>query len=204
MKIIYKIKYKIRTLLKKEVEPPPYELKRAIIDAYRASYKLETLVETGTFFGDTVEYFKNKFKKVYSIELADDLAEKAKKRFENDSRITIIHGDSGTVLKQMLKELKEPALFWLDGHYSSEFFVGEEFIKTARTDKDTPVVEELNAILGSSPRHVILIDDARGFNGLGDYPAISSMRRKVRKAKGADYSFKVENDIIHIVPRAKP
>ena len=92
-------------------------------------------------------------------------------------------------------------MFWLDGHYSSEFMVGDELIKTARTDKDTPIVEELDAILGTSPEHVILIDDARGFDGLGDYPSIGSIKRKVRKAKGDAYICMVENDIIQIYHR---
>jgi hypothetical protein len=201
MKILRKIKYKLERIFVKEVEPPPYELKREIMESYRDKYKLKILIETGTFFGDTVEYFKNKFEKVYSIELAEDLAKKAQKRFENDANVKIIHGDSGTVLKSLVKEIKEPVLFWLDGHYSSEFFVGDEFIKTARTDKDTPIEEELNAVLGAGINHVILIDDARGFNGLGDYPSISSIKRKVKTFKGGAYACKVETDIIHIYPK---
>lgn len=197
MKLLYKIKYK----LTKPVTPPPYEKKRAILNSYRETYSLNILVETGTFFGETVEFFKNSFKKLYSIELAEDLALKAQRRFENDKHITIMQGDSGKILKTLVKEFKEPVLFWLDGHYSSEFYVGEELIKTARTDKDTPIVEELDAILASSLEHVILIDDARGFNGLGDYPSIGSIKRKVKKAKGSSYVCMVENDIIQIYPR---
>jgi hypothetical protein len=181
-----------------QVSPPPYELKREILSSYKNDYALKVFIETGTFFGDTVEYFKNSFKKVYSIELAEELAKKAKLRFANDSQVEIIQGDSGSILKGILKDIDEPVLFWLDGHYSSEFFVGDEFIKTARTDKDTPVVEELDTILSSPINHVILIDDARLFDGLGDYPSISSIKRKVRKTKGSAYSCKVENDIIHI------
>jgi hypothetical protein len=183
------------------VEPPPYELKREILNSYKDKYALKIFVETGTFFGDTVEYFKNSFKKVYSIELAEDLAKKAQKRFEHDRQVEIIQGDSGSLLKGILKDINEPVLFWLDGHYSSEFFIGDEYIRTARTDKDTPVVEELDTILSSPINHVILIDDARGFDGLGDYPSISSIKRKVRKSKGSAYNYKVENDIIQIYPK---
>jgi hypothetical protein len=196
-----KLLYKIRRKLSKPVTPPPYELKRAILNGYREKYSLNILVETGTFFGETVEFFKNSFKRLYSIELAEDLAAKAKKRFELDRHIEIIQGDSGKILKSLVKDLKEPVLFWLDGHYSSEFMVGDELIKTARTDKDTPIVEELDAILGTSLQHVILIDDARGFDGLGDYPSIGSIKRKVKKAKGDSYVCVVENDIIQIYPR---
>jgi hypothetical protein len=198
MKILRKIKRKLLRPVSGKVVPPPYELKREILNSYKEKYALKIFIETGTFFGDTVEYFKNSFKKVYSIELAEELAKKAKQRFENDRQVEIIQGDSGSILKGILKDINEPILFWLDGHYSSEFFVGDEFIKTARTDKDTPVVEELDTILSSPINHVILIDDARLFDGLGDYPSISSIKRKVRKTKGSAYSCKVENDIIHI------
>jgi hypothetical protein len=201
MKVLRKIQRRILRPFKGKVEPPPYELKREILNSYKDNYALKIFIETGTFFGDTVEYFKHSFKKVYSIELAEELAKKAKRRFENDRQVEIIQGDSGSILKGILKDIREPVLFWLDGHYSSEFFVGDEFIKTARTDKDTPVVEELDTILSSPINHVILIDDARGFDGLGDYPSISSIKRKVRKAKGPTYSCKVENDIIQIYPK---
>jgi hypothetical protein len=201
MKILRKIKRKLLRPVSGKVAPPPYELKREILNSYKEKYALKIFIETGTFFGDTVEYFKNSFKKVYSIELAEELAKKAKQRFENDRQVEIIQGDSGSILKGILKDINEPILFWLDGHYSSEFFVGDEFIKTARTDKDTPVVEELDTILGSPINHVILIDDARGFDGLGDYPSISSIKRMVRKAKGPAYHCNVENDIIQIYPK---
>ena len=62
-----KLLYKIRRKLTKPVTPPPNELKRAILNSYREKYSLNTLVETGTFFGETVEFFKKSFKKLYSI-----------------------------------------------------------------------------------------------------------------------------------------
>lgn len=200
MRTLQKIKYRILRTFQKEPVPPSYELKRDILNGFREKYRLKTFVETGTFFGDTVEYFKNSFEKVISIELAEDLAKKAQERFAGDANVAILQGDSGQILKQILPGIREPVLFWLDGHYSSEFFVGEQLIKTARTDKDTPIEEELNTILASPLKHVILIDDARGFTGVGDYPSVGSIQRKVRKAKGSAYQCKVENDIIRIYP----
>jgi hypothetical protein len=55
-----------------------------------------------------------------------------------------------------VRQLQEPALFWLDGHYSG--------VDTGKDELDTPVSAELEAILGSPVKgHVILIDDARCF-----------------------------------------
>lgn len=198
MYLYYKLKNKILSRFRKEVQPATYEFKRAEIEKISKQYGISVLVETGTFLGDTVEHFKKKFKKVYSIELAHELAEKAKKRFANDSNVTIIEGDSGEVLKKLTAEIKEPTFFWLDGHYSSEFFIGEEYIKTAKGEKNTPIEKELTYILQSDGKHIILIDDARLFVGLNDYPTISKIKRLV-KEYNPHYNVKVSNDIIYIL-----
>ena len=199
MRLYNRIKNKLNSFFAKPVVVPSYEVKRETLSSYQKKFGLKTLVETGTFMGDTVEYFKQSFDWVFSIELAEDLARNAMKRFEHDKNVTIIQGDSGVVLKEIVSNSKQPILFWLDGHYSSEFFMGDVFIKTARTDVDTPIVEELRTILASKLEHVILIDDARLFSGLGDYPSIGKVRRLVR---GAEKRRKVtvENDIIRITP----
>ncbi|MEJ7676473.1 MAG: rRNA adenine N-6-methyltransferase family protein [Segetibacter sp.] len=199
MKLYNRIKNKLNRYWNKPVEIPSYEVKRSALNDYKEKYGLDVLVETGTFTGDTVEYFKNTFKKVVSIELAEDLAKRAQKRFKNDANVKIIKGDSGEALKELVEEINEPILFWLDGHYSSEFFVGDEYIATAKSALNTPVEEELKTILSSRRDHVILIDDARLFNGTNDYPTINKVKKMVKKA-GNSYSVIVNNDIIHITP----
>lgn len=200
MRLYYRIKNKWNSYFAKPVEIPSYETKRAILKDYKERYGLNTLVETGTFFGDTVEFFKHTFTKVISIELSEDLAKKAMKRFEQDKNVTIIHGDSGQLLKDIVKNESAPILFWLDGHYSSEFYVGDLFIKTARTNVDTPIVEELKGILSSELNHVVLIDDARLFIGLNDYPSIYQLKRLVKKS-GKKYNIVVLQDIIRLSPQ---
>lgn len=197
--LIKKAKLKISAFLEKKVEIPSYEEKRAIIDFYRKKFETKILVETGTFLGDTVDYFKDKFVNVYSIELSKELAEKAIKRFEGQNSIKILQGDSGEVLNTLLPKFSEPVLFWLDGHYSSEFFLNGEYIKTARADKDTPIEMELELLLSSPIQHVILIDDARLFNGNGDYPSIKRIKNKTASCKFPYQTF-VEKDIIIIIP----
>ena len=199
MRVYNKIKFKLRNYFLKPVAIPSYEAKREVINSYRVKYSINQFVETGTFLGDTIEYFKNSFTKLISIELAADLAERARKRFEKDEQVTILSGDSGKILKEMVKSFSEPILFWLDGHYSSEFFLGEEYIKTARIDIDTPIKEELLAILASEFDHFILIDDARLFNGLGDYPTIYQIKKIVRLS-GKKCKVTVKDDMIRIIP----
>lgn len=182
-----------------KLKVPSYKKKRAIIESYGKDYDREIFVETGTFLGDTVDHLKGKFKHVYSVELSAELFSDAKKRFANDANVTILHGDSGEVLRDLIGRINAPALFWLDGHYSSEFYVGERFIKTALGSKVTPIIEELSVLLNDKYSHVILIDDARLFNGQFDYPRISDIREMVENSNH-HYDFLVSNDIIRIIP----
>jgi hypothetical protein len=178
---------------------PPYEEKRNIIRSYQKQYGLDVLVETGTFMGDTVDALRKDFRKIYSVELSEDLADKAAKRFAGDERVTIVKGNSGLIMKQLLGDIDCPCLFWLDGHYSSEFFVNGSYIKTARGEKHTPVVEELEAILSSkhAKKHVALIDDARLFKGTNDYPDISELKQLIHRYDPS-VTVEVKRDIIRI------
>jgi hypothetical protein len=200
MDLIKNAKRVVSNILTKKVVIPSYEEKRFILDHYRKHFNTNVLVETGTFFGDTIEHFKNSFEKLYSIELSADLAARAQKRFENNSKIQILQGDSGELLADIVSKLNKPALFWLDGHYSSEFHHNGEFIRTARTDKDTPVEKEIETLMKSNQPHVILIDDARLFTGKGDYPTVSKIRKKITSSS-FQYKLKVEKDIIIITPQ---
>ena len=199
MKIYRNLKYKLSSFFRKKVIIPGYEYKRSEIDKYREQHKLKVLVETGTFLGDTVDYFKDKFERVYSIELSEDLASRAQNRFKNDLTVQIIKGDSGVILKDLVKKINQPILFWLDGHYSSEFFVGEEFIKTAKGKINTPILDELRIILRNNLKHIILIDDARLFIGKYDYPTIAELQDLI-KCLNPNYLLSTRNDIIYIQP----
>jgi FkbM family methyltransferase len=181
------------------LQVPSYKRKRAILERYRKDYNLKVLVETGTFLGDTVEFFKKKFDRVYSIELSEELYTDAKKRFEKDENVTILRGDSGEVLQRIVPSINAPALFWLDGHYSYEFYVGDRYIKTALGDKITPVVKELSILLNNKHQHLVLVDDARLFNGCDDYPEIREISEMVDRSPHR-YKMSVQEDIIRIIP----
>lgn len=179
--------------------PLSQEEKWDIIDSVRKNHRVSILVESGTFLGDTVEHFKDKFEQVYSIELQPDLHSAAQQRFSADKNITLICGDSGQMMKDVLGELSVPAVFWLDGHYSSEFWLDGKFIKTARGTKDTPIEEELKKVLAAQIPHLILIDDARLFGIDKDYPSLGRIRKMVRRFKPAS-EVRLMGDIIAILP----
>jgi hypothetical protein len=168
--------------------PPPHVVKQRIIKEYQQRHNYSTFIETGTYLGDMVEAQKSSFKKLISIELSNELYLEAKKRFKNDRNVLIVQGDSGKQLPEILKTVNEPAIFWLDGHYSEG--------KTAKGDKDCPIFEELHAILDQGVyEHVILIDDARLFVGKGDYPRIEALAEYIR-GENQNYKLEVKHDII--------
>lgn len=173
--------------------PPPHRIKQQILEGYAANFGTRTLIETGTFRGDMLYAMKSHFDRLISIELSPELANKARARFKKDPQIEIVNGDSGKMLKSILQGVSQPTLFWLDGHYSSGV--------TARGDLDTPIVAELRTVFDHPiTSNVILIDDARLFNGTDDYPTIPELQEIVRKLK-PDYSFSVRNDVIRIHPQ---
>ncbi|HMI05708.1 MAG TPA: hypothetical protein VK541_24685 [Pedobacter sp.] len=169
--------------------PSLHIIKQNNIHAYRDQLKFTVLVETGTYLGDMVEAQKAYFEQVYSVELDETLHKRAVERFKADPGVKILQGDSGVVLKSLLEKLHVPALFWLDGHYSSGI--------TAKSDKNTPILNELEAILGSALYHGILIDDARLFVGKDDYPTVDELCDFV-KAKDPARTVTVADDIIRI------
>ncbi len=95
--------------------PPPHIVKQMAIEAHLRKFHTEILIETGTYLGDMVEAQRNHFKKIYSIELSERLFNKAQKRFKDHLHIKILHGDSGTVLNELMTDIGKPAIFWLDG-----------------------------------------------------------------------------------------
>ena len=171
--------------------PPPPKIKQQIVTSFSKTYQCENLVETGTYKGDMIFAQLNHFKKLFSIELSIPFWEEAKKRFLDRKEVTLIQGDSGVELPKLVNALDAMTLFWLDGHYCG----GE----TAQSEVECPIYAELNCIFQHSLKHVILIDDARMFNGTRDYPTIDELNDFVSK-NGKNYILKMENDIIAILP----
>lgn len=151
--------------------------------------------------GDTIFSLIDEFTFLYSIELSAELAAKAKARFAPYKHVEIISGSSDIELTGILNKLEEPALIWLDGHYSGEFVHNDELVKTAKGTLNTPVVRELELILDSAFAHIILIDDARLFNGTNDYPTIRTLKKLLKTGK-LKRELTVTRDVIRIVPAA--
>jgi len=173
--------------------PLPHLLKQEILRGYASMYKLSVLVETGTYKGEMIAALHDLFEKVYSIELSEKYARRARVYFRTRKNVTILDGDSGEIIGELLKEIDQPALFWLDGHWSAD--------ETARGKKSTPIMEELDHILrGKGLRHVILIDDARAFGVSEDYPTMDELITFVHLLQ-KNVRIETEDDIIRILPQ---
>ena len=171
----------------------PHIRKRRVIRELAHLHQLDVFVETGTYMGDMLAAMCPHFRTLHSIELSPGLHTRARKRFAGYPQCHLVQGDSGVALASIVSALQVPALFWLDAHFSGGV--------TARGGIDPPVGNELAAILAHPIRqHVVLIDDARLFDGRDGYPVIVELR-DVITAEAPWYVFQVEHDIIRLLPR---
>ncbi|MCH8063595.1 MAG: hypothetical protein IH861_13960 [Chloroflexi bacterium] len=169
---------------------PSHVFKQTTLKEYAGRFHLDVFIETGTYLGDMVYATRNLFNEIYSIEVSPELYERSRLRFTPYKHIRILKGDSTVVLPELLRRLGRPALFWLDGHYSAGV--------TGKSDKETPILEELDHIFSHHiTGHVVIIDDARKFTGQDDYPTLQQLRQFV-SSKGPNYQCEVANDLIRI------
>ena len=171
--------------------PPPHIVKAEILKQYAYKFSTEIFIETGTYRGDMILEMKTFFNQIYSIELDKNLYLRAKKKFDNTTNIYILQGDSCMVLPDLLNKIEKKCLFWLDAHYSGGI--------TTRGNLDTPIMLELKSVFSHKIKdHIILIDDARCFNGSHNYPTIQDLRDFVKKERPDNWVFEIRDDIIRI------
>lgn len=170
--------------------PPPQVVKLFKIRELQKKYDCKLFIETGTYKGDMIYALKNDFEQLITVELSEQYHQKAVEKFRNDKHINLLFGDSGILMPKIIKDIKVKTLFWLDGHFSSG--------NTAQGELDCPIFGELDAIFSSPFKHVLLIDDARYFNGINDYPTIESLKAYIEKNKPGSF-FGNENDLITVI-----
>jgi len=162
----------------------------------------DLFIETGTFEGDTLDTIKSYFPKCISIEYSHEYYVKALSRFENDDTVTILHGDSGEVLADLLaKSNDDSILFWLDAHQCVFDDETEHLLQT-------PILKELAAVKQFGPNSVILIDDARLYlcppSKPYDYlqwPGLNEIYFHLRELSD-NHILAVYNDVIVYYPKA--
>lgn len=144
-------------------EPESMSLENTFLTMIKSASNINVFIETGTYKGDTTiiasSIFKPKQKKpcVHSIELSDQLFQNAQERFKNDQNIRLYHGDTLKILPEILRNITDRAIIFLDAHYS----LGE----TAQGSFNTPILAELE-IIKHSHHHdsLLIVDDIRMFD----------------------------------------
>jgi hypothetical protein len=169
----------------------PHLLKQRVVREYGERFGVQTLVETGTYYGEMVAAMKNHFDRIYSIEYVQELASRATRKFARDEHVRIFCGDSRLVMPEVLALLEGPALFWLDAGYYG--WVG------IRTNEQR-LSAELEMILGHRFAHIILLDDARGLTGREGIPSVADVKSYV-ESTFPQRSVEVEYDIMRITLR---
>jgi glycosyltransferase involved in cell wall biosynthesis len=177
-----------------------FSLDSRLVDALQSALKLEVLVETGTFKGDTAAAVQGSFDRIISIELSQELWAEAAKRFADQPHVQILHGDSAEQLRTLSPELQSKnALYWLDAHWC----VADG---TAGELSQCPLLQELQAIDCLNDGSVVLIDDARLFlapplapHEISQWPAFNEIV-KALQGLSANHELMIVNDVIAFFP----
>jgi len=134
---------------------------------------------------------------VVTIEVSEELARAAAASLADRPGVEVRHGTSRDVLPKVV-DPSEPALYWLDGHWSGGITGGK--------DDECPVLAELEGIATGHPDDVILIDDARLFlapppapHDPAQWPDVGQLVEAIAAAKPG-HRVVVAHDIVVAVP----
>jgi hypothetical protein len=133
----------------------------------------DTLVETGTYQGQTPMLLSSYFEDIYTIE-ADPL------HFERTvnvlpANVFSLFGQSPLILRELVPLIQRPCVFYLDAHWWAN---GD--ITRAELEGKTPLLDELKVIGPRVFDDLIIIDDSRLFGRVtpdaGDWSSITVCR----------------------------
>jgi hypothetical protein len=147
--------------------PDNHVYKKRRIKRLAQEHRCDTFVETGTFYGQMVNFARGVFRKVISVEIYPPFHRENAAQFAHDPGVHILLGDSGKNLPEAITLASGRILFWLDGHYSGA--------GTGIGDKVSPIIEELRLIAKAGRKDdCIVIDDRRLFTGEDGYPTLDA------------------------------
>jgi hypothetical protein len=132
-----------------------FGIPKKLVRLIKEHFAVMIFVETGTFKGKTTIWAAGIFNEVYTIENSKELFDLTSKSLTEYSNIHPLFGNSASQLKNVISEINQPALFWLDAHWCGA--------NTYGNDEPCPLLDEIRIIKQSSHNHIIMIDDARFF-----------------------------------------
>jgi hypothetical protein len=124
-------------------------------------------VETGTYLGQSTAILASIFNRVWTIESVPEHVEQARVALAAAGvlpYVEVVLGESEIVLREVISQIHEPSLFWLDSHWF------ERIESNARIQ--CPLLAELSIIKSwfHASRSWLLIDDVSLFRQLPKLP----------------------------------
>lgn len=113
----------------------------SIMTYLKKSYKIDSVVETGTFQGNTTVFFSYLFDDVHTIELNPVTYAETQNKLSHLNNVSCYKGSSDMVFKNLLPTLKgKTVLFYLDAHWNQYWPLLREIEEIAKTHKDQCVI----------------------------------------------------------------
>lgn len=134
------------------------------LDGIIRKYGIHHFFETGTWKGDAVQHaLQFSFRRIFSVEIVSEIAMNAQKKFEEETRVTILEGNSTIALANELPRLQGSCLFWLDAHFPGADAGLEEYDAIPDEEIRLPLENELQIIhqYRQGSCDIIIIDDLR-------------------------------------------
>lgn len=165
--------------------PAPYYHKHALLlDFFPEN---STVIETGTYLGETASVLAQHCKQVLTLEPYLPLYNYNSRRFSNTENVTVINASSEEGFEGLLLELSGPVSFWLDGHFSGEGTFGELTYASPVEHELRVIGDYLDRKLGSV---YVAIDDARLFTGINGYPSEALVKSFAQKFDLSFFKFR--------------
>jgi hypothetical protein len=160
-----------------EVGPPADRAKRRhLLEVFRGRGH-EIFVESGTYLGGTVAFMLPHARRIISVEIEPNLYEAARERFAGETKVELHLGDAAAVIPELVASLNEPALVWLDGHFTG----GVNTVQGTAIEPAPTILQSLGDL--DLPRGMtVVVDDLRLF-GRGDgFPPLDALVLGARRA----------------------
>lgn len=124
-----------------------------------------TIIETGTYKGQSTREFSKLFNEVLTIELSKELSEIAKQNNVDCKNITYFVGESSKLLESVVSGVTTSYMLFLDAHGSG----GDTVFSPNIGRFGSPVLEELDAVKAKLPS-ILAVDDLSDFTAIESYP----------------------------------
>jgi len=172
------------------------------LQAFIKKYSINTLVETGTGLGDSVDFCKDYIHSVISFEICAEIYQKASERFKYASNVYLVNKASEDGIVNYVSQLPEAKyLFFLDAHFPGADFGLAKYEDEKNEDIRIPLKIELETIVEIRQDNIcqdcFIIDDLRVYED-GEFEAGNWEPRKQIGGNGIDFIYDMFSETHYI------